>query len=185
MEPTSMAFAGAAMPLCGDQRGARVAAAPCGGYRAGRPATAVVSHRRRCRLSMAADAPAASAAAAAGEPVDVAAAAAPTAADAAEPEPDAATRLAAKRAALTANAKKRAADEKWATDVAAKLVEIHAALEAPDGGLSEEEREDLRVDVYMLKKTAADTVGVMAAGAADADALRADIEALEAEVEAA
>jgi len=188
MAPTSMAFAGAAVPLCGSQRGARVAAAPCGWYRAARPATAAAAPRRRCRcLSMSADAPAASAAAAADGPIDVdAAAAPPTAADvAAEPEADLPTRLAAKRAALAANADKRAADEKWATDVAAKLEEINAALDAFDGGLSEEEREDLRIDVYMLKKTATDTVGVMAAGAADADALRAEIEALEAEVGAA
>lgn len=97
---------------------------------------------------------------------------------------DAPTRLAAKKAAAAAAAKKRAADRKWLTDVAAKLAEITAALDDAASGMSEEEREDARVNVYMLRKTAADTKGVLAAGAAEDAARAAEIEALEAEVRA-
>lgn len=97
---------------------------------------------------------------------------------------DAPTRLASKKAAAAAAAKKRAADRQWLTDVAAKLAEITAALDDAASGMSEEEREDARVDVYMLRKTAADTEGVLAAGAAEDAARAAEIEALEAEVRA-
>lgn len=102
-----------------------------------------------------------------------------------EKEADAPTRLAAKRAAAAAAAEKRAADRQWQTDVAAKLAEITAALEDPVSTLTAEEREDAEVDVYMLRKTAADTVGVLAAGAVEDAALAAEIDALEAEVRAA
>lgn len=100
-------------------------------------------------------------------------------------EADAPTRLATKRAEAKAAAEKRAADRKWLTDVAAKLAEITTLLEAGDSGMSEDEREDARVDVYMLRKTAADTEKVLAAGAAEDAARAAEIEALEAEVQAA
>lgn len=121
----------------------------------------------------------------AGSPVEVEVEAQAKAEAEAEAEADAPTRLAAKRAAAAAGADKRAADRKWLTDVAAKLAEITAALDAADSGMSDDEREDARVDVYMLRKTAADTEGVLAAGAAEDAALAADIEALEAEVRAA
>lgn len=188
MAPPTVTFVGAAGLAPSARLGRAAASVP----RTARPANGmtVVVAAHRCRPSMHADTssatdsgvvtPDASAAehSPAVPPVEVEV-------EASEAEADAPTRLAAKQAAAAAAAEKRAADRKWLTDVAAKLAEITATLEAPDSGMSEEEREDARVDMYMLRKTADDTEGVLAAGAAEDAALAAEIEALEAEVGAA
>lgn len=187
MAPVTVAFVGAA-GLAPRVRLGRVSVVPSIGRSATGVTAAAAARRRRPSIR-------ASAASATGSGLvtpDASAAAASPAqppvgvkVEATEAEADAPTRLAAKRAAAAAAAEKRAADRRWLTDVAAKLAEITATLEAPDSDMSEEEREDARVDVYMLRKTAADTQGVLAAGAAEDAALALEIEALEAEVRAA